>query len=84
VIATCEIRSKESIALAVKPLETVHHLYIATLKKYLPEPEYNQYRSRYMECVRMLNGLERTLERQLDVNSRRWPSDSPASANPEP
>lgn len=71
-------------------LETVHHLYIARLKKYVPEQEYDRYRSRYMECVRMLNGLERTLEQHLDASSRRWPtSNNPESSatsapNPEP
>jgi len=63
-------------------LETVHHLYIAKLKRYLPEQEYDQYRSRYMECVRMLNGLEKTLEQQLDANSRRWPAPSDAQFSP--
>lgn len=66
-------------------LETVHHLYIAKLKKYVPEREYDRYRSRYMECVRMLNGLERTLEQQLDADSRRWPQPKePCSSTPEP
>ena len=57
-------------------LETVHHLYIARLKRYLSEKDYNVFRARYMECVRMLNGLEKTLERQLDETSRRWPNPS--------
>jgi four helix bundle protein len=68
-------------------LETVHHLYIAKMKKYLPEQEYDRYRSRYVECVRMLNGLEKTLERQLDANSRRWPiseSNAPAISDSRP
>jgi four helix bundle protein len=69
-------------------LETVHHLYIAKLKKYVPEQEYDRYRSRYMECVHMLNGLERTPEQQLDAGSRRWPtadaSPAPLSSEPEP
>ncbi len=57
-------------------LETVHHLYIAKLKRYLPEEDYDGFRLRYMECVRMLNGLEKTLERQLDATFRRWPTQS--------
>ena len=68
-------------------LETVHHLYIAKLKSYLGEDQYESYRARYLECVRMLNGLERTLERQLDAVLRRWPSkvaDSSSSSDPEP
>ncbi len=54
-------------------LETIHHLYIARLKKYLSDKQYEAFRGRYLECVRMLNGLERTLERQVDESSRRWP-----------
>ena len=57
-------------------LETIHHLYIAKLKGYLTGEQYSQYRGRYLECVRMLNGLERVLERQLDKDSQRWPSAS--------
>ena len=57
-------------------LETVHHLYIAKLKRYVPGTEYAAFRSRYQECVRMLNGLERTLENQINQHHRRWPTDS--------
>ena len=52
--------------------ETVHHLYMALLKKYLSQETLRQYRDRYQECVRMLNGLEKTLERKLPVSDRRW------------
>jgi four helix bundle protein len=58
-------------------LETVHHLYIAMLKQYVTSDKYQTLRDRYLECVRMLNGLERTLERRLDASARRWP-DSPS------
>ena len=54
-------------------LETVHHLYIAKLKGYITEEQYQTYRERYLECVRMLNGMERTLDKQLDEKSQRWP-----------
>ena len=57
-------------------LETVHHLYIALRKGYLAKSSYEQFHSRYHECIRMLNGLERTLEQQLDPNLRVWPADS--------
>jgi hypothetical protein len=56
-------------------LETVHHLYVAKLKGHIDEQQYNEYRGRYVQCVRMLNGLERTLEQQLDQGSRRWPNE---------
>jgi len=61
-------------------LETVHHLYMARLKGYVSDEIYNHYREPYMECVRMLNGMERTLEQQLPAADRRWPS----GLNPEP
>lgn len=52
--------------------ETVHHLYMALLKKYFSMETFNDYRDRYSECIRMLNGLERTLERKLPAGDRRW------------
>ena len=61
-------------------LETVHHLFVAHLKSYLSLAAYEAFRDRYTECVRMLNGLERALERQLDATERNWP-DPPT---PEP
>jgi four helix bundle protein len=54
--------------------ETVHHLYIAYLKGYETQAAYEEYRARYQECIRMLNGMERTLERQLPEAERRWPN----------
>ena len=63
-------------------LETVHHLYIAKLKSYISEQQYDALRARYVECVRMLNGLERSLERQIDESSRRWPDDPERALEP--
>jgi four helix bundle protein len=65
-------------------LETVHHLYVALLKGYLDNTAYESLRERYAECVRMLNGLERTLERQLDARQQRWPPRRLPNLNPEP
>jgi four helix bundle protein len=56
-------------------LETIHHLYMAQLKGYISEKIFNTFRNRYLECVRMLNGLEKTLEQQLDKPCRRWPTE---------
>ena len=53
--------------------ETIHHLYMAHLKGYESLETYDEYRSRYQECIRMLNGIERTLEKQLPETDRRWP-----------
>ena len=52
--------------------ETVHHLYIAKLKSYFDDEEYQRFRSQYTECVCMLNGLEKALERKLPSSERRW------------
>jgi four helix bundle protein len=52
--------------------ETIHHLYMAYLKKYLSMEAFNACRDRYQECIRMLNGLEKTLERKLPEADRRW------------
>lgn len=68
-------------------LETVHHFYIARLKGYVTLRVYDSFRNRYLECVRMLNGLERALERLLPPDARRWPEPptlNPRTVNPEP
>lgn len=52
--------------------ETIHHLYMARLKNYLSQEVFQNYRERYKECVRMLNGLEKTLEKKLPASARRW------------
>ena len=33
---------------------------------------YREFRERYKECIRMLNGLEKTLERKVPERDRRW------------
>ena len=52
--------------------ETVHHLFMAKLKGYITEEIYRGFRDRYKECIRMLNGLEKTLERKVPEKDRRW------------
>ena len=52
--------------------ETIHHLYMAKLKGYLSENIYLKFRDRYRECIRMLNGLEKTLEQKIPERERRW------------
>jgi four helix bundle protein len=52
--------------------ETVHHLYVAKMKGYVCDDVYASLRERYAECIRMLNGLERSLERQVPEADRRW------------
>ena len=53
--------------------ETVHHLYIAHLKEYECRDTYEDYNGRYKECIRMLNGMERTLEKYLPKRDHHWP-----------
>jgi len=52
--------------------ETIHHLNIAKLKAHITEKKYRELRGRYKECIRMLNGLEKTLERKVPEKDRRW------------
>ena len=58
--------------------ETIHHLYMATLKRYATDAVFQSYKSRYKQCIRMLNGMEKSLEKHLPEHERRWPP------NPEP
>ena len=52
--------------------ETIHHLFMANLKGYITKSTYQGFKDRYKECMRMLNGLEKTLERKLPKRDRRW------------
>jgi four helix bundle protein len=52
--------------------ETIHHLFMAKLKGYVTEEAYLELRDRYKECIRMLNGLEKALERKIPERERRW------------
>ena len=44
----------------------------AKLKGYIESSVYSSYRSRYKECIRMLNGLEKSQEKLLPELERRW------------
>lgn len=57
--------------------ETIHHLYIGHRKRYLGEAAYRDFREKYKSCIRMLNGLEKTLERKLPAKERRWDVEEP-------
>jgi hypothetical protein len=61
-------------------------MYMALLKGYVRQDVFDAIRVRYEECVRMLNGTERTLEKQLPHEDRRFPdlSPKPSTLNPEP
>ena len=45
---------------------------MAKLKGYIKSDVYTTYRERYKQCIRMLNGLEKSLERHLPEKERRW------------
>jgi four helix bundle protein len=67
--------------------ETIHHLFMAKLKGYITEKVYLDFRGRYKECIRMLNGLEKTLERKVPQRERRWQIEeeaAPYGAEAEP
>ena len=53
--------------------EIIHHLYVAKLKGCMSDAEYVSLKGEYKTCIRMLNGLERKLEKQLPEKDRRWP-----------
>ena len=46
---------------------------MAHLKGYESKETYERFRESYKECIRMLNGIERTLARYLPERDRRWP-----------
>lgn len=52
----------------------IRHLYMSLLKGYETQATFDLYRERYHECVRMLNGLEKTLEQYVPETERRWPA----------
>lgn len=53
--------------------ESIHHLFMARRKKYIDAERYAYFRSSYKKCIRMLNGLERSLEKHIPASDRRWP-----------
>ena len=53
---------------------------MAKLKGYIKNDVYATYRERYKQCIRMLNGLEKSLERHLPEKEHRW---AVAKANDE-
>ena len=63
-------------------IETIHHLYIARLKGYVDDAIYERMRAEYLECAAMLNGLERSLDRHLPPDQRRWPAPPRNRGNP--
>ena len=51
---------------------TSNYMDMAKLKGYITEKVYLEFRGRYKECIRMLNRLEKTLERKIPERERRW------------
>ncbi len=52
--------------------ETIHHLRIGYRKTYISEDKFTELKTRYQECIRMLNGLERNLETRLPSSEHKW------------
>ncbi|MGB6045339.1 MAG: four helix bundle protein [Pirellulales bacterium] len=52
--------------------ESIHHLFMGHRKSYVSDQVYGEFKNRLLECVRMLNGLEKTYEKQLPPDTRRW------------
>ena len=48
-----------------------NYMDMARLKGYITKKVYLEFRGRYKECIRMLNGLEKTLERKVPERERR-------------
>lgn len=63
--------------------ETIHHLYMAKLKRYITEDVFMDYKNRYRQCIKMLNGMEKSLEKHLPESERRWIKGD-SLPNPEP
>ena len=49
-----------------------NYMDMAKLRGYITKKVYLEFRGRYKECIRMLNGLEKTLERKIPERERRW------------
>jgi len=54
--------------------ETIHHMFMAFKKHYIDRKTFDSIRDSYKQCIRMLNGLERSLEKYVPAQDRRWPS----------
>ncbi|MGA1194390.1 MAG: four helix bundle protein, partial [Kiritimatiellia bacterium] len=54
--------------------ESIHHLFMAHRKNYINAEKYVYFKSGYKKCIRMLNGLERSLEKNIPASDRRWPT----------
>jgi len=52
--------------------ESVHHPFIARKKGYISEKVFTDFKSRYGECIRMRNGLEKNLEATLPDSQQKF------------
>ena len=49
---------------------------MAKRKAYIGDDTFRSFKSRYKECIRMLNGMEKSLEKHLPEHDRRWSPNS--------
>ena len=47
-------------------------VYQKLCKLHIDVCDLTEFRNSYKECIRMLNGLEKTLERKIPERERRW------------
>ena len=52
------------------------YMDVEDLEAYITIEIFRSYKTRYKECIRMLNGLEKSLEKHLPEGDRRWHQDS--------
>jgi len=47
---------------------------MAMRKNYIDQTKFDSLKGSYKTCIRMLNGLEKSLENHLPESDRRWPT----------
>jgi hypothetical protein len=72
-IATFGIRLKGVNHSCGEAAKTLHYLSIAHFEGYKTLKTDEEFLVRYQRCIRMLNGMELTLEKQLPESDSRWP-----------
>jgi four helix bundle protein len=59
--------------------ESIHHLYIGMKKGYITNDVFAEFKERFGECIRMLNGLEKNLEVILSGSGNLYAKESEIS-----
>jgi four helix bundle protein len=64
--------------------ETVHHLFVAKLRGYLGQSDYDGFQARYEQCSRMLSGMEKRFDQLLSGADPRGPAAPEPDSHPLP